>query len=219
MHRARVIIADDHAMVLEGLKRLLDPEFNVVAAVEKTDELLAIARQTSPDVVLLDISMPGTGGLETARQLKAALPTTKVVFVTMLTEPVYISEAFRTGALGYVLKQSAASELVSAIRTVMSNQRYLSPLLDAEVREAVETQGQGQGILSEGFTDRLTNRQREVLRLLSNGYSTKAIADALNISVKTVEFHKSNIVQKLGLHTTSELTKYALTHGLTSLRR
>lgn len=213
MHRARVLLADDHAIVLEGLKRLLDPEFNVVGTVERTEDLLEVAREVTPDVVLLDISMPGSSGLDMARQLKSALPTVKILFVTMTAEPVYISEAFRSGALGYVLKQSAASELVSAIRTVMANRRYLSPLLTPEVRDAVETQG----MASEGFTDKLTSRQVEVLSLLSNGYPTKAIAEKLGISVKTVEFHKSNIVQKLGLHTTSELTKYALTHGITSL--
>lgn len=215
MHRARVLLADDHAIVLEGLKRLLDLEFNVVATVERSEDLLEVAREVAPDVVLLDISMPpGTSGLELARQLKATLPSVKIVFVTMTAEPVYISAAFRIGALGYVPKQSAASELVAAIRTVMANRRYLSPLLAPEVRDAVETQG----MASEGFTDKLTSRQVEVLRLLSDGCSTKAIAEQLGISVKTVEFHKSNLVQKLGLHTTSELTKYALTHGITSLR-
>lgn len=214
MHRARVLLADDHAMVVEGLKQLLDPEFNVIGVAEGGEDLVALARDVAPDVVLLDISMPGMGGLETARRLKSALPTVKVLFVTMLTEPVYISEAFRSGALGYVLKQSAASELVSAIRTVMANRRYLSPLLSPEVRDAVETQG----MASEGFSDKLTSRQREVLTLLSNGHPTKAIAEKLAISVKTVEFHKSNIVQKLGLRTTSDLTKYALTHGITSLK-
>lgn len=214
MHRARILLADDHTMVLEGLKRLLDPEFNVIGTVERGEDLVALAREVTPDVVLLDIAMPGAGGLAIARELKSALPTVKILFVTMMTEPVYISEAFRSGALGYVLKQSAASELVSAIRTVMANRRYLSPMLAPEVRDALETQG----MASEGFTDRLTSRQVEVLSLLSSGYPTKVIAQRLGISVKTVEFHKSNIVQKLGLHTTSELTKYALTHGITSLK-
>lgn len=214
MHRARILLADDHTMVLEGLKRLLDPEFNVIGTVERGEDLVALAREVTPDVVLLDIAMPGAGGLAIARELKSTLPTVKILFVTMMTEPVYISEAFRSGALGYVLKQSAASELVSAIRTVMANRRYLSPMLAPEVRDALETQG----MASEGFTDRLTSRQVEVLSLLSSGYPTKVIAQRLGISVKTVEFHKSNIVQKLGLHTTSELTKYALTHGITSLK-
>lgn len=214
MHRARVLLADDHAMVLEGLKRLLEPEFNVIGTAESGQELVSLAQELTPDVVLLDIAMPGVSGLETARQLKSALPTVRILFVTMMMEPVYVSEAFRTGALGYVLKQSAASELVSAIRTVMANRRYVSSLLAPEVRDAVETQG----LASEGFTDKLTSRQIEVLRLLSEGNPTKAIAEKLGISVKTVEFHKSNIVQKLGLHTTSELTKYALTHGMTSLK-
>lgn len=213
MHQARVLLVDDHAMVLEGLTRLLSTHCNVIGAAESGEQALEMVSRLKPDIVLLDMSMPGLSGLEIARQFKARVPTVKIVFVTMLTEPVYVSEAFRAGASGYVLKQSASTELVTAIQSVLANRTYLSPLLTTDVRENIELQGTG----SDGFTRRLTTRQQEVLRLLSNGYSSKDIAKALNISVKTVEFHKSNIVQKLGVRTTSELTKFAIAHGMTSL--
>jgi DNA-binding NarL/FixJ family response regulator len=213
MHSARILLIDDHALVLEGMRQLLESEFTVVGTGESGQALLEMAPRLAPDVVLLDISMPGLNGFEAAQRLKQLVPNVKIIFVTMMTEPVYISEAFRRGANGYVLKQCAAAELVSAIRMVLSNRRYVSPRIAPEVREIVEHQW----MRPEGFTNRLTDRQVEVLRLLASGYAAKEIARSLNVSLKTVEFHKSNITKKLGLKTASDLTKYAIAQGLTSI--
>ena len=197
MHSARILLIDDHALVLEGMRQLLESEFTVVGTGESGQALLEMAPRLAPDVVLLDISMPGLNGFEAAQRLKQLLPNVKIIFVTMMTEPVYISEAFRRGAHGYVLKQCAAAELVNAIRKVLSNRRYVSPQVAPDVREIVEHQW----MRPEGFTNRLTDRQVEVLRLLASGYAAKEIARSLNVSLKTVEFHKSNITKKLGLKT------------------
>lgn len=213
MHSARILLIDDHALVLEGMRQLLETEFTVVGTGESGQALLDMAPRLNPDVVLLDVSMPGLNGFEAAQRLKQLVPNVKVIFVTMMTEPVYISEAFRRGAHGYVLKQCAAAELVSAIRTVLSNRRYVSPQVAPEVREIVEHQW----MRPEGFTTRLTDRQVEVLRLLASGYAAKEIAQSLHVSLKTVEFHKANITKKLGLKTASDLTKYAIAQGLTSI--
>lgn len=213
MHSARILLIDDHALVLEGMRQLLESEFTVVGTGESGQALLEMAPRLAPDVVLLDISMPGLNGFEAAQRLKQLLPSVKIIFVTMMTEPVYISEAFRRGAHGYVLKQCAAAELVNAIRKVLSNRRYVSPQVAPDVREIVEHQW----MRPEGFTNRLTDRQIEVLRLLASGYAAKEIARSLNVSLKTVEFHKSNITKKLGLKTASDLTKYAIAQGLTSI--
>ncbi|WP_447598061.1 response regulator transcription factor [Nitrospira sp. Nam80] len=213
MHSARILLIDDHALVLEGMRQLLETEFTVVGTGESGQALLEMAPRLAPDVVLLDVSMPGLNGFEAAQRLKQLVPSVKIVFVTMMTEPVYISEAFRRGAHGYVLKQCAAAELVNAIRVVLSNRRYVSPQVAPEVREIVEHQW----MRPEGFTSRLTDRQVEVLRLLASGYAAKEIARSLNVSLKTVEFHKANITKKLGLKTASDLTKYAIAQGLTSI--
>ncbi|MEX5218741.1 MAG: response regulator transcription factor [Nitrospira sp.] len=213
MHSARILLIDDHALVLEGMRQLLETEFTVVGTGDSGQALLEMAPRLAPDVVLLDVSMPGLNGFEAAQRLKQLVPNVKIIFVTMMTEPVYISEAFRRGAHGYVLKQCAAAELVSAIRVVLSNRRYVSPQVAPEVREIVEHQW----MRPEGFTGRLTDRQVEVLRLLASGYAAKEIARSLNVSLKTVEFHKANITKKLGLKTASDLTKYAIAQGLTSI--
>lgn len=213
MSKARIVIADDHSIVLEAYRQLLEPEFTVVGTASNGQELLEVAPKVSPDVVLLDISMPTLNGLDVARQLKATLPQTKLIFVTMLDEPFYISEAFELGASAYVLKQSASTELLSALSAVLKNRRYISPQLSVEVQEAIETPW----VKPEGFSSKLTPRQQEVLQFLTKGLSTKEIARTMRISAKTVGFHKGNITRRLGIHTTAELTRFAISQGLTSL--
>lgn len=213
MSKARIVIADDHSIVLEAYRQLLEPEFTVVGTASNGQELLEVAPKLSPDVVLLDISMPTLNGLDVARQLKATLPHTKLIFVTMLDEPFYISEAFELGASAYVLKQSASTELLSALSAVLKNRRYISPQLSVEVQEAIETPW----VKPEGFSSKLTPRQQEVLQFLTKGLSTKEIARTMRISAKTVGFHKGNITRRLGIHTTAELTRFAISQGLTSL--
>lgn len=215
MKQARVLLADDHVLVLEGFRRLLEEEFSVAGTAENGQELLDKARSVRPDVVLLDISMPKMNGLDAARQLKKMIPNVKIIFVTMLSEPTYVTEAFRLGASGFVLKQSAASELVTSVEQVLKNQRFISSHVASEVRDSVLLHPHGGP--PEGFSGNLTRRQREVLELLAKGYTTKDIARSLAISAKTVEFHKGKIMHELGIHTPAELTKYAVAHGISSL--
>ena len=213
MHKARVFIADDHPLVVEGLCQLLAEDALVVGCAHGGGELLEKVAASAPDIVLLDVSMPGASGFDLVHSLKTQLPRVKIILVTMLSEPFYVSEGFRQGADGYVLKQSASQELMAAIRTVLSHRRYVSPDVAADVRESIEHPW----MHPEGYTVRLTPRQDEVLRMLANGLTTKAIAAAMNISSKTVEFHKTGIMKTLGVKTASDLTKFALARGLTEL--
>lgn len=213
MSKARLVIADDHSIVLQAYRQLLEPEYTVVGTASNGQELLAIAPQLAPDIILLDISMPTLNGLDVARQLKAAVPHAKLIFVTMMSEPFYISQAFAMGASAYVLKQSASTELLSALSAALRNQRYVSPQLSLEVQDAIETPW----VKPEGFSSKLTPRQQEVLQLRTKGLSTKEIADSMQVSTKAVEFHKGNITRRLGIRTTAELTRFALSQGLTKL--
>jgi len=213
MYSARILLADDHPLVLESVKQLLEPDFLVVGTVQTGQQVLEQAQKLQPDIVLLDANMPGMNGFEAARKLKTLLPAVKIIFVTMLTEAIAVSEGFRAGAMGYVLKQDASDELHAAVKSVMANRRFVSSKLDMEVREAMECQWSR----PEGYTTNLTERQRQILAMLANGSSTKHIAKELNISMKTVEFHKANITRKLGVRTTSDLIRVALSSGMTAL--
>ena len=209
----KILLVDDHPLVLESVCRLLDPYFTIVGTVQDSEDIVRQALEQRPDVILLDACMPGLSGFSATKQLKKLLPSVKVILVTMLTEAISISEAFRAGAIGYVLKQSASEELHAAIESVLANKRFLSKTIDAEVREAVEHQW----FRPEGYSSDLTSRQREILVLLAEGNTARHIAQQLNISMKTVEFHKANITRKVGVHTTSDLIKFALAQGLTTL--
>ncbi|MGH7184571.1 MAG: response regulator [Nitrospiraceae bacterium] len=213
MYQPRVFIADDHPLVLEGFRQLLANDTVIVGAAHTGGELLEKAQRAAPDIVLLDISLPDTNGFDLIPSLKAKLPRVKIIVVTMLGEPFYVSEGFKKGVNGYVLKQSASAELLTAIRTVMNHRSYLSTEISADVRESI----QYPWIRPKGFSVSLTPRQQEVLGMFANGLSTKTIATTMGISVKTVEFHKAGIVKKLGLKTTSDLTRFALGQGLTEL--
>lgn len=201
--RPRVLLADDHILVLEGLSRLLQKEFDLVGTASSGAEAVEMAAHLQPDVVLMDISMPGVNGIEAARQLRQRVPKTKVVAVTMHNSPTYVRESMRAGMDGYVLKQSAASEISTAVETVMRNERYITPAL-AEKSEKNPAEAD----------DVLTSRQREVLALIAEGCIAKEIAARLGISVRTAEFHRVSIMQKLNLHTTAQLTRFALETGL-----
>lgn len=209
----RVLLVDDHPLVLDSLRQLIEPNFTIVGSVHDANELLDRAKELNPDVVLLDASLPGMSGFEAARRLRTILPSVKIIMVTMLAEAISVSEAFKAGASGYVLKQSAPDELYEAIESVMMNKNFVSRQIHAEVRESVEHKWSR----PEGYSSELTARQREILVLLANGRSTKDIAQALAISMKTVDFHKANITRKLGVHNNSDLTKFALAHGITTL--
>jgi len=204
-----VLLADDHALVVEGLRQLLEPEFELVGTVEDGRALLAAAVRLKPDVILIDISMPGLNGIDAARQLRQLVPASKLIVLTMHGDSTYVEEAFQAGATGYLVKRCAARELVQAIRTVLAGHLYLTPLVyvDALVRGRAEGKGPG-------HRGRLTRRQREVLQLVAEGRTVKEIAAALAVSVKTVEYHKACLMERLNLRTTAELTRYAVAHGL-----
>jgi DNA-binding NarL/FixJ family response regulator len=205
--RARILLADDHSLVAAGISKLLDVEFDLIGTVGDGRALVASAKSNPPDVVLLDISMPILNGLEAARQIRAALPNVKLIFVTVHSDNAYVMEAFRAGASGYVLKRSAASELPAAIHEVLNGNLYVTPLIGYGAAEGFRSGNEDQRPI-------LSGRQREVLQLVAEGYSAKEIAKMLSISSKTVEFHKGLIMKKLDLHSVAELTQYALQHGI-----
>ena len=210
--RPRVLIADDHTLLIEGLTKVLTPDFDVVGTVDNGRTMLEVAVKLQPDVVLLDISMPDLNGIDAARQLKKILPDVKILIVTMHADPAYTVEALRAGVSGYVLKQSAASELVLAIREALKGHQYVTSLISKEVLTSLLNTSPD----ASSPAGNLTPRQREVLQLVAEGKSMKEIAATLKISVKTVELHKFQIKERLGLHSTAELTKYAIAKGLVS---
>jgi DNA-binding NarL/FixJ family response regulator len=207
--RARVVIAENHTMVAEGLRKLLEDKFELVGTVSNGRDLLKVVEDTLPDLVLLDISMPILNGIEATRHFRKASLRTKVVVVTAHNEPEYVVEAFRAGVSGYVLKRCAVSELVIAIRQVLDGHTYVTPLVAEHVVAAAANPKARRNPTS------LTSRQREVLQLVAEGCTAKESANWLKLSVKTAVFHKMAIMDKLGLRTTAELTRYALEHGIT----
>jgi DNA-binding NarL/FixJ family response regulator len=207
--KPHVVLADDHAMMVEGLRSLLHGHVEIVGSAADGRTLVETAAKLKPDIVILDISMPEMNGLEAARLLRKTAPESRLIFLTMYTDPLYLSEALRLGVSAYVLKQSASSELLTAIETVQQGQVYITPAL----RHAGAGTPRLKGDLLAGAD--LTARQREVLQLVAEGRSAKEIAAHLGVSVKTAQFHKSNLMQRLGLHSTAELVKYAVRHGMT----
>jgi DNA-binding NarL/FixJ family response regulator len=215
MKHPRILMADDHSIVLAGLRKLVETEGEVVGTVEDGRALIEEAQKLQPDIILLDISMPLLNGLDAARQLRKLVPESKLIFLTMHATPTYAMEAFKAGASGYLIKRSAASELKQAIQAVIRGQHYMTPLITKDVLAATLHPPDGQA--GKRLPATLTARQREVLQLIAEGKGTKDIARILNISVKTVEFHKLRIMDELDLHSTAELTKYAIGEGLISL--
>jgi DNA-binding NarL/FixJ family response regulator len=211
-YRARVLLADDHAIVREGLVGLLESKFEVVGAVGDGHSLVAEAERTSPDAVILDIGLPLLNGIEAARQIRDLLPGVKIVFLTQQSGKEYVRAAFRLGASGYVLKNAAGTELLTAISEVLAGRRYLCH----ELRQRFGDPGPiSSSLATDSFPEPLTARQREVLQLVAEGKSAKEMAHILNISIKTVEYHKAHIMDELGIRTTAELTRYAIEHGMT----
>jgi DNA-binding NarL/FixJ family response regulator len=198
------VIADDHVLLLDGLKRLLENDFEMVGTATDGYAAVSAAQALKPEVILIDNGQPLLNGLEAARQIRRALPDTKILFVTMQTERIYVEEAFRAGASGYVLKQAAGAELLCAIQAVLAGERYLSP------RIGIELDKLDAHPVNRRTVGGLTARQREVLQLVAEGKSMKEIAWILRISVRTVEFHKQSLFQDLGVRTSAELIRYAL---------
>lgn len=198
--------------MLEGLTRLLASEFDVVGTVSNGRTLLTEAERLRPDVIVIDIGMPEMNGIEAARRLSKSLPSAKLVIVTQQLDPAYLHAAFSAGAKAYVAKQSAARELVHAIRLALRDSYYVTPLAGEEAANllALDPKRNPAGM----FGARLTPRQREVLQLVAEGKTTKQISAVLNISPKTVEFHRNSLMEELGVRTTAELTRYAITRGI-----
>jgi DNA-binding NarL/FixJ family response regulator len=209
MTRARVLLADDHTVVAEGLRILLAPHFDVLGIVSDGRELVSIAMALDPDVVVLDISMPSLNGIEAARQLRSARLRAKMVFLTMHREVAYAVRALEAGAAGFVLKHSAASELVTAIQEALKGGKFISPQIAGDVLDSMRS-GTPAGVTA---SDELTPRQREVLQLVAEGRSAKQIAAALRISRRTAEFHKARLMATLGVHNTAELIQFAMRTG------
>ena len=208
MGRTRVLLADDHALLLGAFEKLLSGEFEIVGQAADGRALVTAAERLKPDVIVLDISMPLLNGLEAGRQIKQKQKDIKLVYVTMTEDADLASEAFRLGASGYLLKRSAASELTTAIREVMQGRSYITPLIaNALIGTLLRPEAHAPG-------RDLTPRQREVLQLLAEGHSMKEIANLLNISPRTVAFHKYEMMLQLNLETTAELVQYAVRHHI-----
>jgi len=210
-HRARLLIADDHTLVAEACKTLLEREFQVVGIVNNGRELLRVAPELKPDVVILDVAMPQLNGLDAGEQLKRLMPSCKLVFMTMNMAPDVAAEAFRRGASGYVVKSATAAELVTAVWRALRSESFLSPLI---TKDTVEFLLRKESSFSE--ERRLTPRQNEILQLLAEGMSMKEIASVLNLKLGTVAFHKYNLMQTLGVKTNAALLQYAIKHHLIS---
>lgn len=212
--RKRILIADDHVLMLEGLTRLLESEFDVIGTSPNGRELLEQAERLHPDIVVLDVGMPELNGIEAARKLAKIAPSAKLVFVTQQLSREYLHAAFAAGAKAYVAKQSAASELIAAIRLAIADRYYVTPLAGAEAARVTSENPSKNPV--ELFGSRLTPRQREVLQLVAEGKSTKEISSALGISTKTVEFHRNSLMDELGIRSIAELTRYAIAQGIIS---
>ncbi len=217
MSKIKVLLAEDHTIVRKGLRALLDDEadIEVVGEAENGREALDQVQQASPDIVLMDILMPVLNGLEATRQIKKDFPEVKVLILTMHTSEEYIFQILQAGASGYLVKQTAPTELVLAIRAVHRGESFLSPLVSKNVIKEYIRQAEMMG--QQNSYDNLTNREREVLQLLAEGHSNQAVAELLHISVKTVKTHRMHLMEKLNLHTMVELIKYAIRKGLIDL--
>lgn len=209
MSRPRVLLADDHRMVAEGLKTLLSPDFDLVGMVEDGAALVEAARVLRPDVIVADIGMPRLNGFEALAELRKGDPGVRVVFLTMHQEAAYARRALESGALGFVLKHSAPDELVTAIRAALEGRTYVTPAL-AGALQRTSTRSPETVTESEAT---LSARQREILQFLADGRSAKEIARRLNISHRTVEFHKYHMMDSLGLRSTAQLVRWAIKRG------
>jgi DNA-binding NarL/FixJ family response regulator len=213
MSKPRILIADDHQILAEGLRGLLEPEFEVVGVVADGRELVAAARKHRPDLIVADVTMPSLNGIDAAVQLRDVGVKAKVVFLTMHRDVAYARRAMAAGAAGYVLKHSVASELVTAVREALRGQTYVTPMIAGELFQSYR-EGDSE---PHDSAQRLTARQREVLQLFAEGRAAKEVAAVLKISIRTAETHKARILKALGLRTTAELVQYAIRNGIISL--
>ncbi len=206
IRRSRILIADDHTLIAELCKKLLEAEFDVVGTVSDGRALVRAAAELKPDVVVVDVAMPVLNGLDAGRQVREMLPAVKLIFLTMNPDVEVAAEAFRRGAHGYLLKTCAAAEMVLAVREVLRGKSYMSPVLPREVVNFLRKQDKKMVYEDE----RLTQRQREVLQLLAEGKVMKEVSSILHMSTRTVAYHKYRMMEVLGAKSTAELVKYAI---------
>ncbi len=211
MRRATILLADDHTMFCAGLKRLLEPEYEVIGCVSDGRALLKAAVDSTPDVVVIDVGMPLLNGLDAGRELKKSMPRVKLIYLTMNSDADVASEAFRIGASGYLLKNSAGEELLQAVRSAVRGASYVTPQISHALDEKFIRDPK-----SLNRPKMLSDRQREVLQMLAEGQSMKEIAFTLQISRRTVRFHKYRIMEELGIKTNAELVQYAIKHSIIS---
>jgi DNA-binding NarL/FixJ family response regulator len=213
--KPQVIVADDHRLVAEGIVKILEKEYHVVATPTDGRGFIEAVEKFGPDLALVDISLPLLNGLDACRHVKKSCPDVKIIILTMHSEPHFVNEAFRVGVEGYVLKSSVADELLFATKEVLSGGTYISPVVaQGLVKQVFELPKESRRQPKPPPTVTLSLRQREVLQLVAEGKSNKEIASTINVTVKTIEFHKARISKELGVHTTAELTKHAITLGL-----
>lgn len=206
MTRPRILLADDHPVVLDGLRSVLGRRYEIAGSVLNGRDLVEAAQRLKPDLIVLDVTMPLLNGIDAARQIQKSLPGMKLLFNTMHSSSAYLNAAFQAGGTGYVLKTAGNKELLDAAETILNGSIYVSPSLSSEPWRLLES-------TSAAPAPRLTIRQRETLQLIAEGLSAKEIAHVLTVSIKTVQFHRENIKKILGMRTTAELTKYALKQG------
>jgi DNA-binding NarL/FixJ family response regulator len=206
--RARILLADDHSITLTGMRTVIEQEHDLVGEVRDGRSLVKDALRLRPDLIVLDIGMPLLNGIEAARQIRDAWPSARFLFVTMHANALYFREAMSIGASGYLLKSSASEELLPAIRTILSGRVFASRGLGRDVLESVHSEG------AHTRARGLTGRQREVLQLVAEGRSGKEVASILNISVKTAEFHRNQVMKKLGVRSIAELAAFAVREGI-----
>ena len=211
MRRTRILLADDHTMICAGFQKLLEPEYEVVGCVGDGYALLKAAAKLKPDVVLVDVGMPLLNGLDAGRKLKQLMPGVKLIFLTMNPDPDIASEALRIGASGYLLKNSREDELLKAVRIAVRGMSYVTPQIGRVMEQLFIRDPKALH-----RPKQLTDRQREVLQMLAEGRSMKEIAYVLQISLRTVRFHKYQIMEDLGITTNSELVQYAIKHSIIS---
>ena len=211
MKTLRILLADDHDVVIAGLRLILaQPEFEIVGVVKNGHELVRAAQELKPDLIIADITMPLLNGIEAAEQIRKNNRRAKIVFLTMHPDVTYAAEALAAGGSAYVLKNSAGDELPTAIQKILKGQIYLPKSMAAAVTRALDLRSRRRRVV----TDKLTTRQREVLQLLAEGRPVKEVATALNVSPRTVEFHKYRIMEVLGVHSGAELARYAMKKGI-----
>jgi DNA-binding NarL/FixJ family response regulator len=216
MPRLRILVADDHAVLRAGLRLLINTQPDMEAVGEAGDfpEAMRLTRTVRPDVLILDLTMPGGTGIQTIERLAAECPATRIVVLTMHDDPSYLRAALAAGAAGYVAKKAADSELLSAIRAVSGGRAFVDPEMSAAQGRTVRNDNAGAGVAPAVPAPRLSQREREVLELLAQGHTNQAVADRLLLSVKTVESYRARLMQKLGLSSRADLIRYAVEVGL-----